>query len=79
MIEAPSCSKLHPDRDTDCRDALEPAFQALRTRAEELGWSAGEVARALLTLSTALIKARIGCAAIDRAHGAALEMRRLMR
>lgn len=76
MIEAPTHPKVHPDRDSDCRDALEPAFQALRTRAEELGWSAGEVARALLALSTALIKARIGRAAIDRARRAAGEMRR---
>lgn len=79
MIEAPSRSPLHPDRDSDCRDALEPAFQALGKRAEELGWSAGEVARALLALSTALIKARIGRAAIDRARRSLGEAQRLMR
>lgn len=77
MIKAPTRCAAHPDRDLDCRDALEPAFQALRKRAEELGWSAGEVARALLALSTALIKARIGRAAIDRARRSAGEMRRL--
>lgn len=50
-IAPPEIGEHHPDRHLSCQQALEPAFQAVAEMAERSGWSAAEIAAALVDLA----------------------------
>ncbi|KQZ19379.1 hypothetical protein ASD50_07815 [Mesorhizobium sp. Root552] len=53
MIDPPRSQDDYPDRDIDCQEALEPAFQLLMVDALSYGWSPDEARRALRKLIAA--------------------------
>lgn len=50
-IAPPEIGEHHPDRHLSCQEAIEPAFQAVAEMAERSGWSAAEIAAALVDLA----------------------------
>lgn len=50
-VAPPETGEHHPDRHLSCQEALEPGFQALAEMAEQSGWSADEIAAALVDLA----------------------------
>ena len=66
-IESPRRQVYDRDRSTDCRMALDAAFNALTHAAEAAGWNGDEAAYALLHLAGANLKDRAASAAIDTA------------
>lgn len=53
MINPPRNQGDYPDRNIDCEEALEPAFQLLMADALSYGWSPAETRRALRKLIAA--------------------------
>lgn len=53
MINPPRNQGDYPDRDIDCQEALEAAFQLLMADALSFGWSPAETRRALRKLIAA--------------------------
>jgi hypothetical protein len=58
-IPAPKIAVDHPDRALECQFQLQPAFQELSRRARAAGWTASEVAVALVDLGINDLKAMI--------------------
>lgn len=52
-IDPPRNQEDYPDRDIDCQEALEPAFQLLMADALSYGWNPDETRRALRKLIAA--------------------------
>ena len=50
-VAPPETDQDHPDRHLSCQEAIEPAFQAVAEMAEKSGWSATEIAAALVELA----------------------------
>ena len=50
-VPPPETDQDHPDRHLSCQEAIEPAFQAMAEMAERSGWSATEIAAALVDLA----------------------------
>ncbi|RWN25257.1 hypothetical protein [Mesorhizobium sp.] len=65
MINAPKWHGPYPDRDIDCQQAIEWAFQELMENVIATGWSAEEVAEAIEHLAMADKRAREENAALD--------------
>jgi hypothetical protein len=53
MIDPPRNQTEYPDREIDCQMAMEPGFQAIVESMMEVGWSRGEVMKALRRLIAA--------------------------
>ena len=53
MISQPRGTGDYPDREIDCQQAMEPGFQAIVDCTVEVGWTRGEVMRALRRLIAA--------------------------
>ncbi|MBZ9709823.1 hypothetical protein FJ970_31200 (plasmid) [Mesorhizobium sp. B2-1-8] len=53
MINAPRHDCEYADREVDCQEAMEPGFQAIVDCMLEVGWTRGEVMRALRRLIAA--------------------------
>jgi hypothetical protein len=50
-VPAPKLPIRHPDRHLSCQEAIEAAFNALASQAEDAGWMKEEVAAALVDLA----------------------------
>ena len=60
LIDMPRRPDNHSDRVCDCEIVLEPAFESLADAAVMAGWSEDEVEAALLRLTQARIRSKIG-------------------
>jgi len=69
-ITPPRSSTQDPDRLLDCQMAMEDAFQQLAEAAEAVGWTADEVALALVELAGNHVLARMANAETSAAIGA---------
>ena len=56
-VSPPKRPSDHPDRQLDCEEALEAAFQEVAEKAVAAGWDAKEIAMSLVGLAEAHIKA----------------------
>ncbi|TGS08605.1 hypothetical protein EN852_034330 [Mesorhizobium sp. M2E.F.Ca.ET.209.01.1.1] len=53
MIRKPRRAGVYPDREVDCREAMEPGFQAIIDCMIEAGWDREEIKRSLRRLMAA--------------------------
>lgn len=65
MINNPKWRGPYPDRDMDCQEAIEWAFQEVMENVMAAGWSSVEIAEAIARLAVADRGAREEAAVVD--------------